>query len=113
MSGLSRQDIEAIRKRAEAATEGRWFYVPIDGGPEFYIGDDGMEGVAECVFTEEDAAFISAAREDVPRLLAEVERLQDALENIEALSFFRGGYSDSEILDYAIWHADKAIKEDE
>jgi hypothetical protein len=76
---LTQSRLEATRERADKATAGRWYYVPIVNSPEFYIGDDGHEGIAESVFVKEDAEFIAHARQDIPLLLAEVERLRREL----------------------------------
>lgn len=70
-------DLEAIKAGCEAATPGPWVntggrFPKINGGP---IG--GCD-VATLFFADgADAAFIAAAREDVPALVAEVERLQN------------------------------------
>lgn len=72
-------DLEAIKARCEAATPGPWVntggrFPKINGGP---IG--GCD-VATLFFADgADAAFIAHAREDVPALVAEVERLQKAV----------------------------------
>lgn len=65
-------DLDAIRARAEAATEGPWF------------AWDRAVGWNIVITRPEDAAFIAAARTDVPALLAEVERLREALAASEA-----------------------------
>lgn len=86
---MTQAQLEAIRKRAEAATEGPWTYVsqtedkyemPKLISPEFPIMNFGdcttfypMEGTPP---DDEDAEFIAHSREDIPALLAEVERLQ-------------------------------------
>lgn len=72
-------DLEAIKAGCEAATPGPWVntggrFPKINGGP---IG--GCD-VATLFFADgADAAFIAAAREDVPALVAEVERLRDVI----------------------------------
>lgn len=83
-------DVEAIRARCEAATPGPWFAATSnrrkDGiGVVGRLADRGT-GKAIAVFAGEprsrnaDAEFTAAAREDVPALLAEVERLQALVE---------------------------------
>lgn len=67
-------DLNAIKKRAEHATEGPWYFTEFD---RYHISpdiEDGME-IAEA-YAEHDAAFIAHARQDVPALIAEVERLR-------------------------------------
>lgn len=60
MNHLTTQEIEAIRKRAEKASNGDW----VDYVIQFGCGS-------------EDADFIANARTDIPKLLAEVDRLND------------------------------------
>ena len=75
-------DIDAIKKREAAATPGPWTLdepyevddkgtqVTFINGPEWWY-DGGL------IESQSDADFIAAAREDVPRLIAEVERLRE------------------------------------
>ncbi|MFU8688418.1 hypothetical protein ACNA6I_01170 [Rossellomorea sp. FS2] len=74
-------DLNAIKKRAEAATEGPWYYTEID---RYHISPDIEDGaeIAEA-YAEHNAVFIAHARQDVPALIelvaqkqAEVERLR-------------------------------------
>lgn len=83
MSALSDADLAAIRERAEAATVGPWEATRARGGsrllscviaPDDPTGDDRASAVTLDVLPA-DAEFIAHARTDVPRLLAEVERL--------------------------------------
>lgn len=86
---LSKEQLQAIRERCEAATPGEWkvsvdYVYKIDGDREILIAD--------CPNVH-DAAFVAHAREDIPALLAEVERLEEenqrlrgALEKIENLA---------------------------
>jgi hypothetical protein len=74
-------DLEAIRARAEAATPGPW---EASSAPDYpqgnTLGWDVMAAprcvVAGAPLPQNDAAFIAHSREDVPKLLAEVERLR-------------------------------------
>ena len=88
--------LDEIRERVEAATPGPWF---VDG-PEFgglwvtaYRDGESIAGgqpvhpshkdqsfAVMAGLGDEDAAFIAAAREDVPFLLAEIARLQALLD---------------------------------
>ena len=71
--------IEEIRERAEKATPGPWAYGEFktadrpDGalliGPKFKSTKSGV------MYRVEDANFITHAREDIPALLAEIDRL--------------------------------------
>ena len=91
-------DIEAIKKREQAATAGRWVacrYPVEDGGigPQTLVADSPDLGIliADCEHMEPDpeyghkeaadnAEFIAHARTDIPALVAEVEVLQRALD---------------------------------
>lgn len=74
-----------IRERELLATEGPWIrwtdQDKIPGWDGFYVvGDDVAEG-EDCnptarVYTDTDADFIAQARQDIPDLLTEVERLR-------------------------------------
>jgi hypothetical protein len=74
---LTNEQLAEIRKRAEAATQG--------AKPEWYVDEDYKDTVrcawsadliAQSIPTEADAEFIAHAREDVPKLLVEIERLR-------------------------------------
>ena len=71
--------IEEIKARAEAATPGPWLVHPHESAEGQLVVDEHYDNVAEC-YVPEDATFIAHAREDIPYLLAEVERLRAALE---------------------------------
>ena len=88
---LSTEELNAIEKRASQATPGPWRFTSDDdqkhGTVAWYVGDDGTNGRnvhvcsdAEALEVLDDAAFIAAARTDVPRLLAEVGRLSAIVE---------------------------------
>lgn len=79
---MSDERLAEIRERAQAATKGPWKPYP-SMGEHFvgYVGGDYLRGVGDLSFgegeqAEADKAFTLAAREDVPALLAEVERLR-------------------------------------
>lgn len=86
-------DVDAIRERLAAASPGPWRtgdrdpeYGDVMHPHELIIGhkqamvelEPGKNGAA-------DAAFIAAARQDVPALLAEVDRLRAELDEIGAM----------------------------
>lgn len=96
-------DLAAIRARAEAATEGPWYWrntmdvlllgarsklvmgfrrFGMNGAqPEFRNSDNLMEPAGKAnIYDYPDAEFIAHAREDVPALLALVEQQQAALD---------------------------------
>lgn len=83
MNQLTTQELEAIRKRAEQATEGAWEMDITDDGNtmEFSVTFDVdnyaaimCDSVLDSLAT---ADFIANARTDIPKLLAEVDRLND------------------------------------
>lgn len=79
---LSEQQLAEICARAEAATPGPW----CTDGAEIYTGTEYLPWSSlwigetcradDCHGSRDDAAFIAAARTDVPALLAEIERLR-------------------------------------
>lgn len=96
---LTNEQLEAIRKRVEAATPGPWNWRKLDGepfetempslvSPEGDVMDFGycatfypVQGTPP---EDADAEFIAHAREDVPALLAEIEHLKEiALDILE------------------------------
>lgn len=77
---LTTKELEAMRKRAEVSTGKEW--TDFDGNNwsgvvyEYdRLTEDTCEIIAECR-TQADAEFIACAREDIPALLGEVERLE-------------------------------------
>ena len=70
-------DLREMRERSEAATEGPWFAVISRGGQ--YL--DSAGGLISEDFTDSaDLCFCSDARTDIPRLLDEIDRLRQELE---------------------------------
>ncbi|MCO0597440.1 hypothetical protein NGI46_08155 [Peribacillus butanolivorans] len=76
---MTEKELQAIRARAEAATEGPWRAncYGILGGQERVLWPTDI-GTVESF--DKNILFILEARQDVPKLLAEVERLQHALQ---------------------------------
>lgn len=78
-------DIEAIKARCEAATEGPWFVDRVGeiNDPSWHIADAiRWQGWTNALRFDEDretAEFVAHARADVPALVAEVERLRAEL----------------------------------
>ena len=93
-------DLEAIKARSEAATEGPWEWDnPTIGQhwsrpePWATVVDDEVNcggycygGSSSPIKSDADGQFIAHAREDIPALLYEVERLQHRLDAVEALA---------------------------
>lgn len=86
---MTAAELDAIEQRADAATEGPWIAEYGEQGHCVIPGD--AQSTREAVVVTRlyrqaaDAAFIAAARDDVPRLLAGVRRLQAADERVRAL----------------------------
>lgn len=74
-----------IRARAERATEGPWVQLPpwetVPATTPSIISPNG--DIADRIEAEADAEFIAHAREDVPYLLDEVERLRADLSRLD------------------------------
>lgn len=77
---MKQEQFNAIKERVTKAEEGTWYL-----GKKSPNGLNNI-GVKGCmigqVFDDGDAVFIAHAREDVPALIAEVERLREALEQV-------------------------------
>ena len=88
-------DLEAIKARAAAATEGPWEWDDSTIGqhwsrpePWAVVVDDEVSCMDYCyggssspIKSDADGQFIAHAREDIPALVAEVERLRAQLDN--------------------------------
>ncbi|CAM3631224.1 hypothetical protein [Mesobacillus zeae] len=87
---MTEEELQAIRERAERATVGDWDYDVEDGGisnGNFMVAmaDSNAEGYPYIRAKECDLEFIAASREDIPKLLAEVEWLTNRLNEAENL----------------------------
>jgi len=87
---ISDDDLRKIRDRCEAATPGPW-WASLEGRDHTSGSDVIMTGKKGIGFEISDATaadhdFIARARQDVPRLLAEVSRLRRLLEEKEGRS---------------------------
>lgn len=77
---MNQQQLDTIRERAEKATPGPWS----NDGDTYIIPDNDLDIVCQTFNKwgdnyenhEANIEFITNAREDVPQLLAEIERLQ-------------------------------------
>lgn len=98
---MTEQELEQIEARANAATPGPWtgdrndgtikyrMMGGLDGQTEVLIVDhknnsSGFYGIDDIPFEESEAneEFVKHARQDVPALLAEVERLNETIEKL-------------------------------
>lgn len=85
---LTKQELEAIRERADQATPGPWcvagsprdFIIARHGGSERCSDDPVLWAEDDCLAGERaDAEFMAGARVDVLRLVGEVDRLREVL----------------------------------
>lgn len=89
---LTNAEIEAIRERAEKATQGRWYY-EVDGDLYSDKTRDRVmcpymtsESIPYIKISESDATFIAYARQDIPKLLAEIDRYREIERKIRSLT---------------------------
>lgn len=82
---ITKKEIEEIKSRLEKALPGPWRVASTTDGEYILDCDDWV--VAAIFERKEDAYFVAHAREDIPRLVAEVERLYNR--NQELLEFNR------------------------
>lgn len=87
MNQLTSEELQAIRARAERASKGRWSVnVSVDycdnckNGYEIVQSELFLAPIVAELRNREDAEFIAHAREDIPKLLAEIERLRAGIE---------------------------------
>ena len=86
MAELTDKEIDKIKKRCDAASSGPWVSY-IEGrdhtsGSDFIMtgeGDSRGEDIELAGATAADQDFIAHARQDIPILVAEIERLRDLL----------------------------------
>ena len=79
---MTPERLAEIEARAEAATEGPWEAWDRGIGFEVHVNAECLNSEFRETFRQADAEFIAAARTDVPDLLAEVRRLQAAVERV-------------------------------
>ena len=84
MTRLTAQEIEAIRKRAEKASDGDWYseVSTFENTTEKLTEIAVQPGVAMSVRTEADAEFIANAREDIPFRIKEVEEMKNGIDHV-------------------------------
>ncbi|MEI2356116.1 hypothetical protein [Mesobacillus zeae] len=73
---LTQTEIDAIRARVEAATAGEWVIEESRYEGLFNVGNQ-LDDLSACLMRPNNAEFIAHARQDVPKLLAEVEYLRN------------------------------------
>lgn len=84
---MTQEQLDAIQERTGNATIGPWVRWEGWDDTDNSVSSDGREDaptVADVIPEKADAEFIYRAREDVPALLAEVERLRAENERLRA-----------------------------
>lgn len=76
---MNSEQLNAIKERTEKADRGEW-YRGVNNSVNARRGDYNW-GITD-VISKENAEFIAHAREDIPQLIAEVERLKAELHRI-------------------------------
>ena len=76
---MSDEELQAIKVRCDAATPGPW---EVSEGGGVWVDATCWEGVSGG--RADDAAFIAAARTDIPALVVEVEQLRAKVSELEA-----------------------------
>jgi hypothetical protein len=89
---LTQERLDAITARCEAATPGPWKVVE---GKSFGVQSEN-KNIANC-FRAENEQFIAHARQDIPALLAEVERLREERDRAIAALEDLIGKTDSDV----------------
>jgi|SRR5690625_1478470 len=83
---LSNEELNAIKERYDNATEGPWNYYPEDG--VVATSDKGYcfaPEIAEEIGYDGNGEFIANVREDIPKLLTEIDELRNRLDDVEGL----------------------------
>lgn len=99
MNQLTMQELEAIRERIEDI----WFdkaYVKGDPWKGYEVRCANIGQLIAETSSKIDAEFIANARTDIPKLLAEVDRLREALE------FYADGSNNEYELNNAPWYTE-------
>lgn len=96
---ISNEELAEIRKRAEKATEGPWNIENVEHQSYAIMSPEYLYGEMFVVAVKDDAIFIAKAREDIPKLLAEVEMLRGQNERLLQFLHAEGYISDHEEID--------------
>lgn len=91
---MNQEQLNAIKKRVAKASVGPWFVVE-----EEFIQN--VSSVIGAIHFSRDAHFIAHAREDVPALVVEVERLREALTKILDYNTFDLAKFETEVIEIA------------
>jgi hypothetical protein len=79
--------LDDIRARAEAATPGDWWVAKFGSTREVYAGTGRMDDTFIALdITPANAEFIAHARQDIPRLLDALDRVEEYMQRLDALT---------------------------
>lgn len=74
---ITKKEIDEIKSRLEKTSPGPWRVATTTDGEYILDCDDCV--VAATFERKEDAYFVAHVREDIPRLMAEIDRLREGL----------------------------------
>lgn len=103
---ITQTELNAIKERAEKATAGS---APAWHTPKWYVDEEypdtvrnawDCELIAQSIPTIADAEFIAHAREDIPRLVAEIEWLREGLTYLTEAHHFDSPGQMAEVAEY-------------
>lgn len=84
---MNSEQLNAIKERAEKATPGPWLVEESRYEGSFNaVSVDSNYDFPACLMRANNAEFIAHAREDIPQLVAEVERLRRIISDIQLFS---------------------------
>lgn len=87
---MNAEQLNAIKERAAKATPGPWKYSEQYGYLAPIIPHQSVAVICNEISRNDDAEFLASCREDVPALVAEVERLQisDASKEASSIRYY-------------------------
>jgi hypothetical protein len=89
---MTHEQLQILRALCEKATPGPWEYHKSESGDGVLCPRGGYVVEVGHGTTNNDAAFIAAARDALPALLDEVERLRERLDDIQQHAEESEGY---------------------
>jgi len=110
---LTQEQIEEIRKRAEAATPGPWeVWRHRYNGYNGWVEEIGVGGFTADIDIEsvEDAEFMAKARQDIPALLAHIAELEEQAAEDEEVKF--GYYNENKMFQQRIAELESKVNSD-
>jgi len=96
---MTEQELKEIEARANAATPGPWSSISEDAASDYASVGPFVETAEQC---ETNCKFIAHARDDIPKLLAEVRTLAVDLD------IWKAAYKDQQKSNAELWRVLKA-----